>query len=111
MISEKLLRRYERDLTLNDDDLRQLQEYLCVNPRAGEVIKNTNGVRKLRWAIKGKGKRGGARILYIDFFAFDKIYLLSVYSKSKKIDISEDEKKIIRLLVEELKRELRKINK
>jgi hypothetical protein len=62
----------------------------------------------MRWAFKNKGKRGGIRVLYIDFIWYEKIYLLMVYPKSKKENITENEKKVIRKLVEELKNELRR---
>jgi hypothetical protein len=95
---------------LSDDDLKDLQEHLNIYPDSGEIIKNTGGVRKLRWAVKGKGKRGGLGVLYVDFLFYEKIYLLMVYPKSKKEDISEKEKKVIRKLVDELKNELRRKN-
>ena len=95
------------DLGLTDDDLRNLQEYLCINPESGKVIKNTGGVRKLRWTLRKKGKSGGIRILYIDFLIYEKLYLLMVYPKSKKEDITEKEKKIIKNLVINLKNELK----
>jgi hypothetical protein len=96
------------DLGLNDDDLKELQEHLSIYPETGEIIKKTGGVRKMRWAFKNKGKRGGIRVLYIDFIWYEKIYLLMVYPKSKKENITENEKKVIRKLVEELKNELRR---
>ena len=58
--------------------------------------------------MKGKGKRGGIRVLYIDFLFYEKIYLLVAYPKSKKENITEKEKKAIKKLVNELKDELRR---
>jgi len=55
---------------LDDDDLKELQEYLFENPSSGVVIAGTGGLRKLRWKVPGKGKRGGARVIYIDFIKF-----------------------------------------
>lgn len=80
-------------LGLNDDDLFDLQSYLLLNPEAGSMIQATGGVRKLRWLIPGKGRRSGARIIYIDFINFKKIYLLTTYKKNEKIDLTPDEKK------------------
>lgn len=97
-------------LGLSDENLKDLQEFLCINPDAGDVLQKTNGVRKLRWTIGNKGKRGGVRVLYIDFVIFEKIYLLTVYKKGKKEDISENEKKLIRQLVDVLKNELKAKN-
>ncbi len=48
---------------LSDDDYRELQTYLSDNPDAGDVIKDAGGLRKIRWKAKGKGKRGGARVI------------------------------------------------
>ncbi|NLA25201.1 MAG: type II toxin-antitoxin system RelE/ParE family toxin [Bacteroidales bacterium] len=98
------------DLGLTDDDLKDLQEYLIINSENGSVIQGTGGVRKIRWALKNKGKSGGIRVLYIDFVAYEKIYLLMVYPKNQKDNISDREKKIIKQLVTELKYELRRKN-
>jgi hypothetical protein len=96
------------DLGLNEDDLKELQEHLSIYPETGEIIKKTGGVRKMRRALKNKGKKGGIRVLYIDFIRYEKIYLLMVYPKSKKENITGNEKKVIKKLVEELKNELRR---
>jgi hypothetical protein len=96
------------DLGLSDDDLKELQEYLNIYPEAGKIIKNTGGVRKLRWALKGKGKSGGVRVLYVDFLFYEKIYLLMVYPKNKKENITAKEKQTIKKGVDELKNELRR---
>jgi hypothetical protein len=96
------------DLGLNDDDLNELQEHLNIYPETGKIITKTGGVRKMRWGVKGKGKRGGISILYIDFLSYEKIFLLMVYPKSKKENITDDEKKAISKLVQELKNELRR---
>lgn len=96
------------DLGLSDDDLKDLQEYLIINPETGSVIQGTGGVRKIRWALKNRGKSGGIRILYIDFIMYEKIYLLTAYPKNQKDNISDKEKKIIKQLVTDLKNELRR---
>lgn len=110
-ISLDIFNRLWEDLGLSDNDLRELQEHLAVNPSAGRLIKNTGGVRKIRWALKNQGKSGGIRVLYIDFMFYEKIYLLTVYPKTKKENITEKEKKLIRKLVGELKNELRRQKK
>ncbi len=107
-VSLDIFNRLWEDLGLSDDDLKELQEYLNIYPEKGKIIKNTGGVRKIRWKMKGKGKSGGIRILYIDFIFYEKIYLLMVYPKSKKENITEREKKIIKKLAAELKNELRR---
>ena len=55
-----------KELGLSDDDLRDLQNILLVNPKAGKVIEGTGGAAKIRYAISGKGKSGGARVIYAD---------------------------------------------
>jgi hypothetical protein len=78
---------------LSDDDLMKLLNSLAVNPGAGQVIPGTNGLRKLRWAASGRGKRGGARVIYFWWLADDKILLLDIYEKKDKEDLSRHELK------------------
>lgn len=109
-VSFNLFNKIWEDLELTDDDLKDLQEYLIMNPESGSMVQGTGGVRKLRWALKNRGKSGGIRILYIDFIVYEKIYLLMAYPKNVKENISEKEKKIIKQLVTDLKNELRRKN-
>lgn len=87
-------------LGCDDDDLIELQKAICENPQKYPVIKGTGGVRKIRFALEGRGKSGGARVLYVDFVVHGVIGLLSVYSKNEKEDINEDERKILKTMVE-----------
>ena len=98
-------------LGLTDEDLYDLELFLISNPETGKVISKTGGLRKIRWSAKGKGKRSGARVLYVDFIMFNKLYLVAAYSKNEKVDISENEKKRIKNLIEILKDENYKNNK
>ncbi len=97
-----------RQCGLNDGDLRELEYYLCLNPESGDVIPGTGGLRKLRWNLKDRGKRGGARTFYVDFAYYEKIYLISAFSKNIKTDLSENEKKEIRILIKALENELKR---
>ena len=65
---------------LDDEDLRELEIYLCLNPTSGDVIPGTGGLRKLLWSLEDKGKRGGLRTLYVDFAYYGK-YILSQHSR------------------------------
>ncbi|MFA7502855.1 MAG: type II toxin-antitoxin system RelE/ParE family toxin [Anaerovoracaceae bacterium] len=93
-------------LGLNDDDLIDLQQLLLSNPQAGAVVQNTGGLRKVRISLPDRGKRGGARVLYVDFVPFEKIYLITAYGKGKKENLTDNECVEIRKLIESLRREL-----
>jgi hypothetical protein len=67
------------------------------------VIPGAGGVRKLRWAAKGKGKRGGARVIYIHVVLATRIYLLRCYAKNVRTDLTADEKKELRRIAAHLK--------
>lgn len=74
---------------LNDEDLKILQLEILSNPKAGAVIRGTGGLRKMRFALEGKGKSSSIRVLYVDFVIFEKVYLITTYPKSQKINLSE----------------------
>ena len=95
------------ELGLTDTDLQNLQIQLLENPKSGDAIKGTDGLRKIRVSLanKGKGKRGGARVLYIDIEIKEKIYFINVYAKNEKDDITEDEKKAFNSVIKILKEE------
>ena len=69
---------------LSDDDLTLLQSYLFKCPDAGVILRGSGGVRKIRWAPAGHGKRGGVRVIYYWNKPKDKIWLLTIYSKSEQ---------------------------
>lgn len=77
-------------------------------PNSGDVMPGCGGLRKIRIAnpTRGKGKRGGARVIYLHVPAARRFYLLDVYGKDEKDDLSANEKKALRLLAETLKREV-----
>lgn len=76
-----------RDSLFSDEEFLALQEFLCDNPEAGDVIPSTGGCRKLRWAAKGKGKRGGARVIYFLRNAEGQIVLVAAYGKGERDDV------------------------
>jgi hypothetical protein len=84
-----------------------LQNLLMEDPELGKVIPGCGGLRKVRLADpkRGKGKRGGARVLYLHVPEADWIFLIDVYDKNEKEDLSAQEKKVWRLLAEQLKDE------
>ena len=80
---------------LTDEEYRSLQEKLVQNPKAGKLIPQGKGLRKYRWAASGKGKSGGARIVYYLYLSEDKIYLLYPYRKSDQGDLTAEQMKIL----------------
>ncbi len=93
------------DMGLNDDDLLVLQELLLKDPKIGDVIPGAGGIRKVRIPIDGIGKRSGGRVIYIDIEIKEAIYLLDVYAKNEKTDLTDKEKKLLNKLIERLKEE------
>lgn len=92
----------------DDDDFRAFQNALMENPTAGEVIPGTSGIRKVRWEDRerGKGKRGGLRIWYYYLIEAKTILLLAVYDKDLASDLSAEQKKTLRELVQTLRKEV-----
>lgn len=84
-----------RERYIDDDELRELQEHLSDNPEAGADIPGTGGFRKLRWEDKrrGKGKRGGLRIIYYAFLSTEEIWLMTLYDKDEAEDLTSKQKK------------------
>lgn len=92
-------------LGFTDDDLSELENILLSNPEAGVVMQGTGGVRKIRYAFQGRGKSGSTRVCYVDFAYYESIYLLAVYSKNDKSNLSDIERHKIKRLVQLLKQE------
>ena len=80
-IETKLFTRLVQDY-LADDSYRQLQSSLASDPEAGPLIPGSGGLRKFRWGISGRGKRGGLRIIYYVKRKQDEIWLLTLYPKN-----------------------------
>jgi hypothetical protein len=88
---------------LGVDGIDAVAVYLIDHPDAGDVVQGSGGVRKLRWAAKGKGKRGGARIIYLYVVIAARIYLLRCYAKNVRTDLAADEKRELRQIAAHLK--------
>ena len=93
---------------LGQDAISEIQLYLCEYPNDGAIIPNSGGIRKLRWAASGRGKRGGARVIYYFANAAGRIFLLDIYAKNEKENLSADDvknlKEAVRFWLEELER-------
>ena len=88
-----------KTLGLNDDDLKRLQEEILLDSKIGSVMKETGGVRKMRFALEHRGKSGSIRVIYIDFEAYEKIFLITAYPKNEKDNLSKAERNELRELV------------
>jgi mRNA-degrading endonuclease RelE of RelBE toxin-antitoxin system len=86
------------DSLLVDADYRRFQITLALNPEAGDIIRGSGGLRKIRWSAQGRGKRGGIRIIYY-LIEDDEIYLLLAYPKNKQEDLTHEQLRILRNLV------------
>ncbi|MGH9376357.1 MAG: toxin [Terriglobia bacterium] len=91
-----------RDDYLDDDGFAELQQYLTKNPEAGDMVPSAGGIRKLRWKDprRGKGRRGGLRVIYYSFLSDQEIWLLTLYDKDEAADLTKDERQQLRLALE-----------
>ena len=96
-----------KDMGLNDDDLKRLQEELLADPKVGAVMRNTGGVRKMRFAFEQKGKSGSARVIYVDFEVYEKIFLITAYHKNVKDNLSDSERNEIKQMIHVLEEQLK----
>ena len=108
--SKEFDKKWFKDLELTDDILSVLEQYLLKNPDAGKIIKGTGGLRKLRWALpdNDKGKSGGVRVLYVDFVSYERIFMIDVYGKNAKENITDAEKEAFKKLIKTITENLRK---
>lgn len=90
---------------LGDDDLRELEDMLLENPHSGTVIPHLSGARKIRFALEGRGKSGGVRVIYIDIVVKERIYLLLAYPKNTQANLTSEQTRIICRLIDALKEE------
>jgi mRNA-degrading endonuclease RelE of RelBE toxin-antitoxin system len=88
---------------MEDVDYAAMQQALFKSPSIGSIIPGSGGIRKMRWAGCGRGKRGGLRVIYYWQVAQDQIWLLLAYAKNKKDDLTRDQIKQLRRLVDEVK--------
>ncbi len=100
---------YERNwakLGFDDDDLRRLEIEILKDPTAAPVIRGTGKLRKMRFSFKNEGKSGSVRICYVDFVVHETIYLITVYPKKEKDNLSKAERNEIRKMIELLEKSL-----
>jgi mRNA-degrading endonuclease RelE of RelBE toxin-antitoxin system len=86
---------------LSDDEYRELQSTLVVRPHAGTLIVGSRGLRKMRWGQKGKGKRGGVRVIYYWAVTPEQILMLFMYPKGERDDLTHAQVKVLKQIVEQ----------
>lgn len=104
-IEVPIFTKHWEELGLTDEDLRSLENTILADPKIGDAIQGTGGLRKIRIPLGRHGKRGGARVIYVDIEIKEIIYFINVYSKNEKDDLTEDEKKAFKTVVKKLKGE------
>lgn len=85
---------------MDDDSYRLLQTELITDPEKGSIIPGSGGLRKIRWKLEGRGKRGGTRIIYYWAASHGKIVMLYVFPKNERDDLSKEQLKVLRQMVE-----------
>jgi hypothetical protein len=87
---------------LSDDEYRALQSEMAGGPDSGDLMPGTGGFRKLRWtdARRGKGRRGGLRIIYYYFPGDQQLWLMTLYGKNEAADLTSKEKKALKTAIE-----------
>ena len=76
-----------RAVYLDDDEYAELQQSMMKDPEAGDIVRESGGVRKLRWKRKGMGKRGGLRVIYFVRYQPNEFWMLTLYAKAKQENI------------------------
>lgn len=93
-------------LGFDDEDLRLLELDIMKHPDKYPVMEGTGGLRKARVALENKGKSGGARVCYVDFVFAETVYLITVFGKKEKANLSKEERNNIKKVIEALKKSL-----
>jgi mRNA-degrading endonuclease RelE of RelBE toxin-antitoxin system len=86
---------------LSDEAYAELQQVLLLRPETGPVIPQSGGLRKIRWAVEHRGKRGGLRVIYYWVTAEAIIYMLFLYQKNEQEDLTPEQLKLLRRLIKE----------
>jgi hypothetical protein len=92
------IRRSEKLLT--EEERRDVVDYLAANPKAGDIMEGTGGVRKLRWGRQGRGKSGGVRVIYYVHSELMPLYLLTLFAKNERANLTKAERNELAGLVD-----------
>ena len=99
IIETRILTRRIKEL-MRDDEYGELQEALVDCPDIGDIIQGSGGLRKVRWRLEGRGKSGGVRVIYYWMKENEQIYMLYVYPKSRQGDLTSEQVKELKSIVE-----------
>ena len=103
--TDEFVKNWER-LGLTDDDMRRLELEILKNPKIGSVIRGTGGLRKLRFSFEKKRKSGSTRICYVDFLLLETVYLITIYPKNEKDNLTKAECNNIKKMIDALEKTL-----
>jgi len=92
----------DAESALTEQERQELVAFLAANPEAGSLMAETGGIRKLRWGTRGRGKRGGVRVIYYYHSEALPLFLLNVFAKNEKANLSKEERNEMRRLVPQL---------
>lgn len=92
-----------KEIGFTDKELKALQEELTINPNKGDLMQGTGGLRKIRVAFEGRGKSSSARVCYVDFAVYERIYLITAYTKNEKDNLTKEERNEVKKVIELLK--------
>ena len=85
---------------LPDDEYRKLQVALAHRPQAGAIIPGSGGLRKIRWGILERGKRGGVRVIYYWAVKYERLLMLMIFAKNERTDLTAEQLRVLRQIVE-----------
>lgn len=85
---------------MSDDEYKELQEALVIRPDQGTIIKNSGGLRKIRWSLDGRGKSGGVRIIYYWMTEDEQLYMMYIFPKNSQENLTDVQTKALRQIVE-----------
>ncbi|HKB95369.1 MAG TPA: type II toxin-antitoxin system RelE/ParE family toxin [Rhizomicrobium sp.] len=91
-----------KQLGATEEKVKAVEDEIAADHTTGDVIAGTSGARKIRFALGGKGKRGGGRAIYVAIVADDTAYMITAYSKATKDDLTNDDKRAIKEFVDSL---------
>lgn len=102
----KPFERQWNDLGLSDEHLQRLENEILKNPKLHPVMRGTGRLRKMRFAIEGRGKSRSVRVLYVDFESVEQIHLIGVFDKSEKDNLTLSERNAIKRKINEIEHDL-----